>query len=60
MQTTDQLTARQEGGGHVLVTADLTNQHLRQTQKLLLVFISVRIHSLWIHLGPLVHLYGFL
>lgn len=36
VQTADQVTAGQEGGRHVLVTADLTDQGLRQTQKLLL------------------------
>lgn len=36
VQTADQVTTGQEGGRHVLVTADLTDQGLRQAQELLL------------------------
>lgn len=36
VQTADQVTAGQEGSRHILVTADLTDQGLCQTQELLL------------------------
>lgn len=36
VQTADQVTAGQEGSRHILVTADLTDQGLGQTQELLL------------------------
>lgn len=36
VQTADQVTAGQVGSRHILVTANLTDQGLRQTQELLL------------------------